>query len=392
MEEIRTLNDHEIDDALELSAYAFQYELTDEMRRRKRNLTNPDEVWGYFVDGTLAAKLQIMPLSIYIHGQVFDMGGIAKVATWPEYRRHGMVGKLMSRSLTVMKKKGMTLSLLHPFSFSFYRKYGWETYIDHKQYILSTEQLPPKTEDVGIMKRITDPMSQWLELQQIYDPYARAYNGMLARDEKWWTTELLPRKSGVAAVHYTKAGEPDGYLLYDVKNRIMDIKEMVYLDESARKALWSFIANHDSMIEKVKVTAPVNDPFAFTLPDPQIEQSIAPYFMARIVDVRNFLLQYPFCAPKRPVKLEFFLNDQHAEWNHGKYTLTIDQSGQTSIEVVKEGRTDTSCDIQTLTALLMGYQTPEMLKQIGKWNLSSEQLLQWKQVLPTNTPYLLDFF
>ncbi len=54
------------------------------------------------------------------------MGGVAGVATYPEYRRSGYVKELLQHSLQTMKKDGYTVSMLHPFAVAFYRKYGWE--------------------------------------------------------------------------------------------------------------------------------------------------------------------------------------------------------------------------------------------------------------------------
>lgn len=392
MAEIRTLHAHEMDESMELSAYAFQYELTDELREMRKKALYPDEVMGCFVDGKLAAKLHIKPLQIYVHGQAFSMGGVASVATWPEYRRHGLVGKLMQRALIEMRDRGMSVSLLHPFSYAFYRKYGWEMFVERKQYEIRTDQLPQRSDDDGKIVRYPEPIHHWQVLQKVYDPYAKQYNGMLVRDEKWWKMRLLQRTSGTAAVHFNAASKPDGYMLYEMKNRRMDIKEIVYLNEQARRALWTFISNHDSMAEKVTLIAPANDSLAFALPDPRIEQKIIPFFMARIVDVRSFLLQFPFAAPPEPVQLKFALRDPFAAWNQGMYELAIDAGGQASVTFTPTGETDFDCDIQTLTAMLLGYQTPEFFRQTGRWNLTSEQCRKWEQAVPAAVPYLLDFF
>ena len=78
-----------------------------------------EDVWGYFVNDRLASQLRLLPLAIWLNGVRYEMGGIASVATWPEYRRQGQVGKLLRHMLKVMRDKGMTVSMLHPFSFAF---------------------------------------------------------------------------------------------------------------------------------------------------------------------------------------------------------------------------------------------------------------------------------
>ena len=84
------------------------------------------EIYGIMEGKDLAAKLHLIPFHIYIGKEKFKMGGVAGVATYPEYRRSGYVKELLQHSLQTMKKDGYTVSMLHPFAVSFYRKYGWE--------------------------------------------------------------------------------------------------------------------------------------------------------------------------------------------------------------------------------------------------------------------------
>jgi predicted acetyltransferase len=131
---IKNIENEYIGESLKLSEFAFQYELSAEERAERLARFKPELNWGYFVDGELAAKLIILPLTIGLNGRSFTMGGIAGVATWPEYRRHGMVKQLLMHALEQMREQGQTISCLHPFEFSFYRKFGWETYTDYKRY------------------------------------------------------------------------------------------------------------------------------------------------------------------------------------------------------------------------------------------------------------------
>jgi predicted acetyltransferase len=84
------------------------------------------EIWGEFENEELISKLHILSLEIKIENCRFSMGGIAGVATWPEHRRKGSVTRLLNKALSAMKKKGQTISLLHPFNINFYRRFGWE--------------------------------------------------------------------------------------------------------------------------------------------------------------------------------------------------------------------------------------------------------------------------
>src|SRR5690625_1180692 len=124
MTNIKQLTEKDYDQIFSLSQYAFQYELSYEELEKKKAEAKQHKIWGWMEGEEMGAKLHIIPLASYINGKTFNMGGISSVATWPEYRRKGLVKKLLSHALHDMKKNEQHLSLLHPFSFPFYHKYG----------------------------------------------------------------------------------------------------------------------------------------------------------------------------------------------------------------------------------------------------------------------------
>ncbi|GIP40882.1 acetyltransferase [Paenibacillus sp. J31TS4] len=418
--EIRQLTAADLEASLRLSEFAFQYELGEQERVERLKTMKPETQWGFFVDEELAAKLALLPMHTWIGGRKLEFGGIASVATWPEYRRQGMVARLLANALRVMKERGWTLSTLAPFSFPFYRKYGYETYVERKAYELRKDQLPQGAAPEGSFCR-TDDLAL---LGSLYEAYAVRYNGMLARDEDWWRTKVLTKK-GRFVVYRSAAGEPLGYIHYRVAERMLTIHEMVWLKEEARRALWAFVRNHDSMAETVKLLAPADDALAFLLPEPRIKQEIMPYFMARIVDVEAFAALYPFAATGETTQLRLRVRDPHAPWNDGAFVLTIDgegrgraereaESGLSTDETTEAERPRTKdategteasgggqadgglpevvCGIGMLTAALLGYRRPAELRALGLLEGSEEgaQLLEY--AVPARTPFLLDFF
>ncbi len=395
MDQIRNLQVEELDESLSLSEFAFQYEINPAEREEQLKKAKPEQLWGYFTNGKLSAQLTILPLHTYIRGHAFAMGGIAGVASWPEYRRQGMVGRLLEHALSVMTSKGQTVSFLAPFSFAFYRKYGWEAYVEYKRYTVELVHLPQLGAVEGTIERIGQ---DWELLNRIYDPYAVTFNGMLRRDEEWWKHRIFGRNKGQVAVYYNAEREPRGYLLYQVKNREMTIREMVFHDETARRAMWKFISNHDSMIDKVTLNAPENDRLSFLLPNPRFKQETVPYFMARIVDVPGFIGQYPFAATGKSQRLLLAVEDKHAAWNNGVFSVAIDQDGRAEVKKAEsesgaEYRSSLlSCDIQTLTAMLLGYQRPSFLHAIGRLQGDAAEVTRLEQTIPVATTYLTDFF
>lgn len=396
--DIRQLRDEDFEQKLELSMYAFQYEASVERREELRQMFQPDNVWGAFEGDELQAQLTLLPLQTYINGQVFEMGGIAGVSTWPENRRQGLVDQLLRHTLQLMKDSGQTVSFLHPFYFPFYRKYGWELYIEYKKYSIPTALLPKKVQTAGQIRR---GVRDHEVLASVYAEYASRYNGTLVRDAHWWKATVLKPEGLKTAVYYDEHEAAKGYVLYTVKERELNIQELVHLDEQARRALWTYIANHDSMVDQVKLQGPADDALPYLLHDPRIEQQIVPYFMARIVSVKEFLEQYAF--EKGVVEsIRVDVKDSICPWNQGVWDVLIDEDGHAQV-VPHEGQPDgvqediqqysgIQLDIQALTAVLMGYKRPAELQQCEYIKGKAEAVALLERRIPRRGTYLMDFF
>lgn len=392
---IRTLRPEDLRASMELSQFAFQYELGPEELQQRVDRMNPEESWGIFTEeGSLAAKLMLLPFETYIGGKKYDMGGIAGVATWPEYRRGGLVARLLSHALRVMKERGQTISFLHPFQFAFYRKFGWESYTDWKRYELLTAQIPRFQGGVGRVERTSD-----LDLLSVlYDEYAARFNGSLVRSRTWWEQNIMERKNkgGTSAVYYGPDGSPKGYLLYKVRDKVMAVNEFVFLDEEARRGLWSFIANHDSMIDKVKLEAHSGDRLTSLLSDPRIKQETQPYFMARLVDAASFLKNYDF-TPGVTGRLRLYVKDDQADWNEGLYELELAAEGKAQVRfrpraVPEHPEDGLVCGTGALTAMLLGYERPSFMLETGRLHGSMEACRILDAAIPRSQTYLMDFF
>ncbi len=392
--EIRQLTEQDYYERMALSQFAFQMRWTDDQLKQRKQTYLPEQDWGVF-DGAnkLMSALTLLPLEVWVQGKKMAMGGVAGVATWPEARRQGCVGRLLSHALETMRNEGQSLSMLHPFSFSFYRKYGYELTIERKKYAIPTRLLPSRKETPGEVRRMAKP--DVAVLDAIYSTYASRYNGMLARSADWWTERAL-HKEGAAVVYFNEEGSPEGYVFYDCLDGKMTVHEIVALDETARTALWTFIANHDSMIGETTLFAPIDDGFPYLLDDPRIGQELIPYFMSRIVDAEAFAKQYAWEQGTGEESVLLRLEDRHAPWNDGTFRLSWSKEGEGTLERV-DGAADSgadaiSCDIQALTAMLLGGRKPTWLASVGRVSGSAEGLKRLERRIPERTAYLMDFF
>jgi len=91
------------------------------------NKFSTDPVRGLFDDqGRMLACLTNFRYTVYMEGARIGMGGIAGVASPPEYRRGGHVAEMLRACIRETRDQGMPLSSLFPFKQPFYRRYGWE--------------------------------------------------------------------------------------------------------------------------------------------------------------------------------------------------------------------------------------------------------------------------
>ncbi|MVP01820.1 GNAT family N-acetyltransferase [Paenibacillus lutrae] len=399
MIEIRTLRQEELRDSMNLSMYAFQYELPEEEIVERLAAADPEQTWGFFIDGKLASKLTIFDMTTWIYNKPFKMGGVAGVASWPEHRRQGMVSQLLSKALQVMKENGQTISYLHPFAVAFYRKFGWELSMTYKRYELQTNQLPRMKQAEGSITRVTPSAAV---LNPIYEAYAKQFNGPIERTQEWWDSRIF-KKKGHVGVYLNAAGEPRGYVHYQIENYECTIHELVYLDQDSKSGLWKFISDHDSMFRKLTLQAPPDDDLPFELEDPRIKQEIGAYFSARIVDVEGFLSQLELrhaCLPA-DTALSLHVRDEQAPWNHGTFELRLNGPEGTAVvtkTAEEPGGADgaaahgLACDIRTLTVLLLGSKSAGELHRLGRLQGHGQAVELLQAALPRRACYLPDFF
>ena len=391
MGKIIELNQSHYDEIFSLSQFAFQYELTEEELHKKKEEAERYAIWGMMDGERIAAKLHLIPLAVSINGIPFEMGGIASVATWPEYRRKGMVKELLLHALQTMKAQGQTISFLHPFSVPFYRQYGWEMAFAEKHYEIPMKNVKQNWNGKGYVRRVNSDIPL---LDSIYRKYIKNYNGALLRDEKWWKQRVL-KDQRMIAVAYDEENQAEGYIIYQLKDRLFKVDEFVYNTTNALKVFMQFIANHDSMAEKVEMIVPENDLLPLLVHEPRFKQKIMPYFMARIVDVEAFLKEYMSSIPTDFGSLSIRVEDPFIEENTGIYTL---HEADGKIDIVYESVMNNikgpviSCTVQQLTTMLLGYQRPEDLYQLELISGDTEAIELLEYIIPRKQTYFPDFF
>ncbi|MED0875806.1 GNAT family N-acetyltransferase [Bacillus mobilis] len=381
------LKEDKFREALRLSEYAFQYKVEEErLQQQLTKMKESHEIYGIMEGEDLAAKLHLIPFHIYIGKEKFKMGGVAGVATYPEYRRSGYVKELLQHSLQTMKKDGYTVSMLHPFAVSFYRKYGWELCANLLVCQMTKSDLVMKKQVNGTVKRFNKE-NHSEEVEKLYETFAKCFSGMLVRDEKWWLQAVYDDLT--LAIYYDKNKTAAGYMLYKIENNKMTVEEFVPLHNEARNGLWNFICQHDSMIKELEMTISENEPLLYTLQEPRVKADIKPYFMGRIVDVEQFLKQYELNWNNVQQEVILHITDSFAPWNNISVRLSNHE-----ITIMKEETIDKGIklDINALSTIMFGYKRPLQLNELEFISGSEEEIQAFENIVPVRKAFIYDFF
>ena len=354
---MRQLNEGDLEQFNALLRYAFQVTTTEmvktgwseeEIKREKLPMLTEGYVLGWFHGDQLASQIVIYPMEVNVEGEILKMGGITGVTTYPEYAGRGLAHRLMSECLKHMRKERQLISFLCPYSFPFYRKMGWEIVSDKLTFSLRDTQLPRRQEVPGMVERV-DLESE--DLKNVHEYFAVQRHGCMLRNE------------------------------------------VVYLNLEARHGLWNYISAHFSMITEVRGANYSGEPLAFLFDDSEIEETISPYVMARIVDVREFLLAYNWQNMPEDLRIFFQVTDPLAEWNNGTFLLYW-QDEKTCCEKVDpdEAVNAIRLDVGTLTAMLMGYKRPTYLYRNDRLDMEYYWVRILEQLIHHDKPYFSDYF
>ena len=361
-----------------------------EMERSKKPVLKKMESFGWFDEDKLASQISIYPMQVNIFGQMYKMGGVTGVATYPEYANRGLMSSLIKEALSSMRENHQCVSMLIPYMIPYYRKKGWEIVSDKMTYTIKDTQLPKRRKVSGTVERV-DIDSE--DLRTVHDAFTKMRHGALKRNELEWEEYWRWEADDVlVAVYYDEDEEPKGYLVYYIANDVFRIKELVTINQEARHGLWNYISAHYTMIEKVVGTNYTNEPMAFLLEDSEIQEEIEPNVMARIVDFEAFMKKYPFDIISTHDDLHFVIEDPVMECNCGDFSLRWDQEGNTIIERGGTQGELVRCDIQTLTAMFYGYKRPTYLKRVERLNAGDTAVRILEDIIPIEQPYFSDYF
>lgn len=171
---------------------------------------DPENKLALRVDGRIVSCLTIIDTQCRLGEGLARLGGIAGVATTPSERRKGYAGLLLTEAMRTMRERGYALAALFPFSYDYYRRFGWELSGVALRYMTAPRNLPsyPEAKRLRLAREEDIP-----DLERLYRISSEGKTMHCLRDTKRWRYLLDHIRHPLIYISETDALE--GYILYE---------------------------------------------------------------------------------------------------------------------------------------------------------------------------------
>lgn len=146
----------------------------------------PETTWGAWVDGELAAAIQIFPYRAHYGKAVLRIAGIGNVATQPKFRHRGLAQMILRQQIAWMRDMGFDLSLLFTGIPSFYQQLGWALFPSAPVYTIDPQSLKVGHEGHYQIRKTRPDGDTLPELMAVYHAMANGIPLARVRDRTYW--------------------------------------------------------------------------------------------------------------------------------------------------------------------------------------------------------------
>lgn len=319
---------------------------------------------GLFDGDDLAVICRHYWFDALVRGSWVSAPGLSAVASPPEHRHKGYISRLLEESLAEYRERGSVLSVLWPFKYSFYRKYGWDTCSRFSKVVCEPDHLAFTQENArGEFRRATP--DDWPALDEVYRA-ATDHDLAIDRSEDFWRHRVFEGWQKDPFVYvWEDEGEPRGYVVYTVENdddgKTFQVRDLAAVDETAFRNCLRFLHYHESQVEKVSIRGPPDARLLDRLPEQwAVDGEVSRGPMARIVDVPTAVeaLEYP-----REIQgtIRIAVEDPLVEWNDGTFELSFADGRATCRRV--EDDPAVTFPVAALSQLYVGYRSLDRLRR-----------------------------
>lgn len=339
--------------------------------------------------------LTLVHSTLLLRGRPVPMGGLRHVATHPDFQNQGFASALVRDTLRTLRAGGTPVSVLFPFSFRYYRKFGYELGGNHCHFWCRPNCIPAFHERGRCRPAIAADLPA---LEGLHGARATRQGCSLARPAERWGQVLAERQ---VLVHADPA--PTGYAVLEETRDNYGGRTLRLLDAHAACAgAWRGLLGHlaRSGVESVewdastvdltasgllRSTAPLREGFK-----PRGIATVRPAFQLRVTDLEGLLFLLAPGLPPGPARLALRAQDEVLPENGRPLALRGDADG---VQVAAPRPTDPwlEADIRVFSQVLTGYMSPGEAVSQGLARCSSPAALDAAEhFFPAADPFIAE--
>ena len=375
--EVRPARADEMDQFGLIGAYSYGGAFGDGPDNVVSRSNRPEWTLCAFVDGRMAATYAVAPFTMRANGRAVALGGVTAVGTSPEYRRQGLVRAITVRSFADMRERGQAVAALWASQAAIYQRYGYAVASELVSYRVDTVDIAlGGGDDDGVRVARVDGEAGHAAIKRLYIDFVANRFGYLHRSKQLWLNNTLSSSETTGPAYVAVAtdarGEHRGYVVYHLRDgktghptrgQEITIKDFVWRDAGAYRALWNFIARHDLVGRVVWGRAPVDDPAPELFVEPRLlNRQTRDGLWLRLIDAPRALAERGY-STSGTLTLEI-APDALAPWNGGRFKLECSPDGATTTPTTE--RAQVSLSGKALASLYSGFRTP---RQLAAWGM-----------------------
>lgn len=398
--QVRPIRKDEKPQLVELQSRSFFF--TYDRQEMTQRLEKDDRDWrcgraAFADDGTLLAGMELLPFQMWFDGHSVGMGGIGGVVSRVEERRGGNVRRIFESVLQEMYDRGDVFSYLFPFSFVYYRKFGYEVATTQRTMTapaqaLLAHALPGRAEQFLPGENGTDPGS----IVEIYNAFAAHHNLTVDREGWLWEKHLEhdPAKERVYTFLWRDENDrPCAYATLQAKenwnSQELTVQEAAWLDSKSLRGLLGFLGRFGGNIKKLTWAIPGSfAPDAFWDEAWDIETTTRYNGMNRVVNAQEALKLLRKPAFGGSVRIA--VRDDFFPCNSGIYKIDW-ENGEGTVKRSRSATADLECSIQALSQLVTGYRNFENIAQRPDVTVN-DKAAELAALFPQKALYVADYF
>ncbi len=327
-----------------------------------------DTSWGLFDEsGKMISTINTGPLRLTFEGRAIDSDELHTVGSLPENRGHGSIRQMMDTVLHYFKEKGDPFVFLTPFSFAFYRKFGFELSACEMPQNAKIDQFASFTcdyrvkqvvsqEDTDLVRALFEQNAYSRNLVELKDDAAWQYKGNGEFGERdWWFGD----KQHYTYLFQDDAGTAVGYLTFVFNYGTngpfigsMQVIDVAYRSPEVFHSILGFIYGMRAKLTDVTFTLPRELDLSLLLPEcNKVERKISGHRMGRVLNVERVLslLRYP----KEKGSFHICIEDAFLPENTGTYAVAY--ADGCAVDVAQtDGEADLSVTVETFLQMAIG--------------------------------------